>query len=121
MDREPAVAAYLRETLRRLNCDRAQVHATDALAFLHGADGPFDVVFLDPPFAAGLLPSVCQRLTEANWLAPDARVYIENAVDEGVPALPAGWNMVRAGTAGKVGYHLAAVHPPPGHRNNRTI
>ncbi|MEB0183016.1 RsmD family RNA methyltransferase, partial [Pseudomonas sp. CCC3.2] len=34
----------------------------------------FDVVFLDPPFHQGLLPTACALLEERNWLADEALV-----------------------------------------------
>jgi 16S rRNA (guanine966-N2)-methyltransferase len=67
----------------------------------------FDVVFLDPPFASGELAPASAAL-ERGWLAEDARIYIEHAGGEPLPALPARWREVRAGRAGEVGYHLFA-------------
>ena len=70
-----------------------------------GAAGPFDLVFLDPPFGAGELPATLAAL-ERDWLAPDCRIYVEHARGEPLPALPAQWQELRAGSAGEVGYHL---------------
>jgi len=67
--------------------------------------GPFDLVFLDPPFSSGELPAVLAAL-EHGWLAPGCRVYVEHARGEPLPALPAPWQELRAGSAGEVRYHL---------------
>ncbi|MBU3693429.1 MAG: 16S rRNA (guanine(966)-N(2))-methyltransferase RsmD [Rhodocyclaceae bacterium] len=87
----------------------------DALQFLlqprllHGPDPSpdadpapaFDVVFLDPPYALGLLPHCLAALPPL--LAPDARVYIEDAA----PLLaPEGWELLREDRAGRVHYGL---------------
>jgi 16S rRNA (guanine966-N2)-methyltransferase len=66
---------------------------------------PFNVVFLDPPYGSSAL-AACARRLDAGWLAPGARVYVERARREALPVLPAGWQELRSGHAGEVGYHL---------------
>lgn len=66
----------------------------------------YDLVFLDPPFAAGLLAPVARALEERDWLAPQALVYVEAAAGDRLPDWPAGWEAHRSGKAGAVGYHL---------------
>lgn len=68
--------------------------------------GPFGLVFLDPPFAAGLLPAVMRALESGGWLAPGALVYVEAPAPDRLPEWPSGWELLRSGTAGAVGYHL---------------
>ncbi len=89
----------------------AQFHLMDANAFLAGRPEPFDVVFLDPPFAAGLLTQVAARLEAGQWLAPGALIYAECPAREGLPPLPPGWTTARSGRAGEVGYHLLRRTP----------
>jgi len=55
----------------------------------------------------------CAALAAGNWLAPDARVYLERAAAGGEPSLPAGWRLLRSKRAGEVGYHLAATTDHP--------
>jgi 16S rRNA (guanine966-N2)-methyltransferase len=74
-------------------------------AMVAAAGGPFDLVFLDPPFGSGQLPTALTAL-EHGWLAPDCRIYVEHAGGEALPALPAQWQELRAGSAGEVRYHL---------------
>jgi 16S rRNA (guanine966-N2)-methyltransferase len=81
------------------------VHA-DAARFLGQTARAFDLVFLDPPFAAGLLTDICARLQAGGWLAPAARIYVERARRDPPPDLPAAWRELRAGKAGEVSYHL---------------
>ena len=85
----------------------AEFHRADALAFLdrrHTA--PFDIVFLDPPFGAGLWVAAARRLQSGGWLAPEAFVYVEAPVSASPTGLPASWQAWRDGKAGEVGYHL---------------
>jgi 16S rRNA (guanine966-N2)-methyltransferase len=88
-----------------LNATGATVQVEDAARFLRRAPRPFDVVFLDPPFASTLLQAAFEKLPQG-WLAADAYVYVECPADVPLPALPAGWTVYRSKQAGQVGYHL---------------
>jgi 16S rRNA (guanine966-N2)-methyltransferase len=88
----------------------ATVRAQDARDYLCGApEGPFDVVFLDPPFAADLLEETCRLLAMPGLLANGALVYLEQDRSHPEPELPAGWQITKNKTAGKVRYMLAKV------------
>jgi 16S rRNA (guanine966-N2)-methyltransferase len=113
VESEPVVATAIRATLERLHCDRGTVVARDAFEFLAArASVAFDVVFLDPPYAARWLEPACERLERNGWLAAAAWVYLEDAAGYGAPALPAGWTLLRSKRAGDVGYHLARRGTP---------
>ena len=107
VDREGDVAETLRTHLSRLKAGGGVVVQADALAWLAGAPSPFDIVFLDPPFDAGLLPAIA-RLLERGWLKPDALVYMEFAADQ-PPTLPPHWTLWRESAAGQVGFRLMRV------------
>ena len=105
VEAEPQIARHVQQTLDRLKSQGATVIATDAIRFLQGPPQPFDVVFLDPPYASSLLGQACAKLAEG-WLAAEAWIYIETAADHALPSLPTGWSMHRSKRAGQVGYHL---------------
>lgn len=107
VDVEPAVIRQLGETLRMLGCDRGRALRSDAGDFLESPDAPFDVIFLDPPFAMPVLAEACRRIEAGGWLAPGGFVYLESPAADGEPELPAGWTLLRSKRAGEVGYHLA--------------
>jgi len=110
LDTDPRCIAALEEHAARLQATQVRVIRADALAFLsrpRAADvPPFDIVFVDPPFAAGLWQSVAGRLESGGWLAPGAFIYIEVPLREPLPQWPEGWQPWRDGKAGEVGYHL---------------
>jgi len=54
VERDRTVAAALRESARDLGATGAEIHESDALAWLARSRETFDVVFLDPPFASDL-------------------------------------------------------------------
>lgn len=88
---------------------RGRVLAADALHWLgHTPATAFDIVFLDPPYAAGNLDELCKLLARG-WLAPAASVYLETARERALPGLPAGWQLHRESQAGDVRFALAIV------------
>jgi 16S rRNA (guanine966-N2)-methyltransferase len=102
--------AVLEESIAALDAAGARVVAIDALRYLRGDAEPFDIVFLDPPFAADLLEDLCRLLDERDWLAAGARVYLEQDHDRPLPRLPDGWTVLKQKTAGKVRYTLATAN-----------
>lgn len=107
-DRRAAVA--IEALVREWQESDATVTCSDALTWLASvrATAPFDVVFLDPPYDAGLLSTAATALTNAGLLAPEARIYVEVRAREPLPRLPDAWQSIRDGRAGEVGYHLFA-------------
>jgi 16S rRNA (guanine966-N2)-methyltransferase len=70
---------------------RTRIHRRDAtdLGQRPGADGPpFDVAFLDPPYAKGLGPPALAQLADGGWLAEGALVVFERGADEPAPPTP---------------------------------
>ncbi|MCH8070999.1 MAG: 16S rRNA (guanine(966)-N(2))-methyltransferase RsmD [Proteobacteria bacterium] len=102
-------AALLKESADRLGANGARIHKADAIGYLRGDHKPFDIVFLDPPFAADLLGDLCRLLDEGSWLAEGARIYLEQARERPWPRLPDGWTIINDKTAGQVRYALVAV------------
>lgn len=108
IERDPALCASLRQVVSRLDADdTVRVDCADAIAWLARApDRQFEVVFVDPPFAADLWTRVGAALLP--WLAPHAWVYVESARDA-VPVMPATWLPHRHGDTRDVGYTLYRV------------
>jgi 16S rRNA (guanine966-N2)-methyltransferase len=114
VEKAAAPARELKQTLALWGGEpaaAAQVHVAEALNYLTGRPEVFDVVFLDPPFAAGLLGSVAAALEAGHWLAPAAQIYAEGPARESLPALPERWCLTKSGRAGEVGYHLLRRTP----------
>ncbi len=107
VERDPRVLSALRATAERFGEPRPQIVAADAFGYLNGPPEPFDLVFLDPPFAAGSLPELCTLLEVRGWLAPRAFVYLESAANDAVASWPAAWEAVREMRAGEVRAVLA--------------
>ncbi|MEO7050863.1 MAG: 16S rRNA (guanine(966)-N(2))-methyltransferase RsmD [Rhodanobacter sp.] len=104
VERDARAAQALRENLQRLNVE-AQVSTLEAATFLRGTAQAFDLVFLDPPFAAQLWVELASQLEAGGWLAANALIYVESS-RVGVAGLPANWVTHREGRAGEVGFAL---------------
>ncbi|NNF41133.1 MAG: 16S rRNA (guanine(966)-N(2))-methyltransferase RsmD [Woeseiaceae bacterium] len=97
----------LRANIAALGAEGAVVMQADAGNFLGSEHaGPFDIVFLDPPFAAGGVAEWCRLLDDRSALARDALVYIEQDRAHSEPELPASWRVLKNKTAGNVRYML---------------
>ena len=64
--------------------------ATDLGVKPAGLGAPFDLVFMDPPYAQGLVSLALEQLTAGQWLTPNALVVAETGSDETAPAA-SGW------------------------------
>jgi 16S rRNA (guanine966-N2)-methyltransferase len=106
VERDAIAARELRKHIEAWGATNAHVQQQDALRFLSGTAESFDIVFLDPPFAANVLESTAQRLEVDGWLAPNALIYVELPAREGLPTVPTSWRAHRTKAAGEVGYHL---------------
>ncbi len=106
VERSHTAVSTLRKNIDLLDATGAVVHDGDASAYLEAGNGPFDVVFLDPPFADENLSELWRLLDERDVLAPGARVYLEQARSAADPELPAGWQVTKDKAAGNVRYML---------------
>jgi len=105
IDSDPGVITRLEESRARLAAERAEILRYDALAWLAAAPvSPYDIVFVDPPFAAGLADEALTLLARG-WVAVDGVVYVEAPV---APTLPAGWTILRQGRTRQVVFSLVA-------------
>lgn len=109
VDRESSLLEAIRSHLRSLDAEGASCVCEKAEKFLRRTGRPFDLVFLDPPFGTAAWRDLCAALADGGWLAPGARVYLEEAADAPSPDLPEGWRILRSAKAGNVRYHLVSA------------
>jgi len=110
VEKSAVAANVLRANAQVLNALTADVRQANALVFLEAKPGKkFDIVFLDPPFAADMLSDLCRLLDEASMLVSGALVYLEEDRSRPETDLPSGWRILKSKTAGNVRYSLAQV------------
>jgi 16S rRNA G966 N2-methylase RsmD len=101
VEQDRAVLAALERIRTQFGAQQVELVAGDAFGYLGRAKGPFDVVFVDPPFRQNALPAALEQLPA--HLSPGARVYVEAPQ----PMEAAGaWRELRRGRAGQVSYQL---------------
>jgi len=73
--------ALQRENIETLNLTGAtriwRRDATDLGAIGPSAGGPFNLVFLDPPYRKGMIPKALKSLKDGGWLQPRALLLAE--------------------------------------------
>jgi 16S rRNA (guanine966-N2)-methyltransferase len=107
IDVSPAALAGVRRSLETLRAEGAELVAADGLVWIGGAhERRYDIVFVDPPFGAGIAQRCLMLLAASGLLAAGARVYVECGAGEPAPELPAGWTLYREKSAGQVAYRL---------------
>lgn len=94
VERDRLALKALHDNKAMLGADQVDIVAGDGTRYLAGDRGRFDIVFLDPPFDAGLLPQILREA--ATHLAPSGRIYVEFGSR---PDL-SGWRVLKEGRAG---------------------
>ncbi len=110
IERDAKACRSLVENARMLQAGNAEIHQTSAWDWLRQTRQPpasIDIVFLDPPFAGGLLPRACETLEHSGLLAAGARVYLESETKLDPRRLPGNWRIGKSASAGEVHYFLA--------------
>lgn len=109
VETDPATAKVLGENLSRLKVS-ATVETMPAPAVLNRLPEAFDLVFVDPPFAAGLWTSTLAALETSGKLSPSAWIHVEAPVGTDY-AVPLTWLLWREGRFGAVGIRLYRRRP----------
>jgi len=107
VESERDVVGALQESAKLLSASPVQICQQDAASYLAAGSGPFDVVFLDPPFGSpALLMQSISGLSAPGWLAAGAWIYIETPSNVAETALPVNWVPEKQKKAGQVAYSL---------------
>jgi 16S rRNA (guanine966-N2)-methyltransferase len=123
VERDPGALEVIADNLVRTRLgDRARVHRGDVVSFvgsLPAPEGPFDVVFCDPPFATEdeFVRGVLDALERRGWIAEDGFVTVRraapplaDAVDGPRAVLPEGWGIRWRRTFGDTLVLVAVPH-----------
>lgn len=111
VESDKGVAKALKANILTLGAnDSASVLEQSAMGFLAGsAKTKFNLVFLDPPFQAGLLAPAIKLLHTNNWLGEGAMVYIERSANDPALVIPSKWQIYRERTMGQSHFCLYTV------------
>lgn len=106
LERHAAQARRLRESAERLHAGNVRIEQVDAMAYMARADsGRFELVFLDPPFDAGLDETALAAAVRL--IASDGLIYLESDRPVDLAAAAAlGMQVFRQARAGRVWFQL---------------
>ena len=107
VDRRADAVKLIRENLRLTELeDRARVVAGDSMEYLKSIREPFDIIFLDPPYAAGLLEPAIAHIAKFDILAPHGIIAAEHPAARVLPALAPPYRLHRTYRYGKIALTL---------------
>ena len=104
-DNDTDGVARLRALLAEWHEAHARVQAGDVF-LLSPSAARYDLIFLDPPFAAGLHAQAVAHFVNDRWLKEQGKVYLEMPFPHEDLHVPPGWVWHRQGRAGRVFFGL---------------
>lgn len=108
VDKERPIAASLKQQCERFGSDNTTVIAQDVLSYLPKVQEGFDVVFIDPPYAAAeLREQVLDLLIDLGLLNPSALIYLEWPLDQQMTLKHPNLSWLKQKKAGNLCYALA--------------
>ena len=112
VDARREAAALIRENLKATRLEeRGKVVEGDSLSFLLTCRQKYDLIFLDPPYEAGLLEPALAHIARFDILAPHGIIVAEHPAGRTTPALAPPYRVHRTYRYGKIAltvYHRDA-------------
>ncbi len=93
VESSPRSLVALRKNIQRLDADAVRIakgRVEDTLGRLAKDGETFDLIFMDPPYAKGLVEAVVTRLADGALLRPGARIVAEHETGATTPEAPGG-------------------------------
>ena len=104
VDRRADAVKLIRENLKVTELSgRARVVAGDSMEFLSALREKFDIIFLDPPYEAGLLEPALAHIARFDVLSPHGIIAAESPANRQLPALAPPYSIYRTYRYGKIG------------------
>ena len=103
VDRRTDAVKLIRDNLALTKLtDGAQVICSDSMGYLSTLREPFDLIFLDPPYAEDLLERAIAHIARFDILAPDGIMIAESPVEKELPVLVPPYRVAREYRYGKI-------------------
>jgi 16S rRNA (guanine966-N2)-methyltransferase len=96
----------MRDNAKKLQITLAHFSHASVPALSLDVEEPFDIVFIDPPYAKDLVNPSIQWLHHHHYLKDNALIYVEKSREDPELILPTHWEIIRNKTAGQVNYLL---------------
>lgn len=96
-------AALIRENLKLTGLEgRGQVVCGDAASFLAPTGGKFDLIFMDPPYAANLWKNALQAIYQFDILSNHGIIICESPAQQDMPPMEAPYFLHRVYRYGRI-------------------
>ncbi len=82
--------------------DSAETVLCDSIAYIRNTTKTFDIIFIDPPYKAGLYQEVLSSILEKKLLNPGGKIVVESAIDDSPTVSEGIFSEVREKKYGKV-------------------
>ena len=103
VDASPAAMKIIRDNVAACRLtDRARFHQKDFTAALAGAEGKYDLIFLDPPYGTGALERALELIADIDIVSGNGIIVCESPEEQILPELPAPYVMGRSYRYGKI-------------------
>ena len=102
VERRKDALQAIRENLEACGfSDRARVVNGDAMSYLKSGE-KFDLIFLDPPYASGLLQQALEEIARFDICRSHGIIVAESAADQALPPLSGPYSIYREYRYGKI-------------------
>ena len=109
IDANPVVCDFLKRNSEKLEAKGAHIAQANLLEWLkQKTQTPFDIIFLDPPFADDLLNRCLDLLVNAGAVQSGTLIYLESPVSHS-PLIPDDWSLLREKHTSTLSYRLVEV------------
>ena len=103
VDLRKEAAAVIKENVKTCGFEaRGKVVQGDSIAFLTGCREKFDLVFLDPPYASGLLERALEVIAKIDIMSENGIIVCESGAEQVLPELSAPYEKGREYRYGKI-------------------
>lgn len=109
VEQHPGAVKFLKQNINHLQSENISVEQMSAQDFLQSAKKPFDIVFLDPPFADKILLEVCLLLENGGLVKKNTMIYIEQNKSSMFSEVPKNWRLFKEKIVANVSSHLFVV------------
>ena len=106
VDTNSSAVRQIRQMLDEFDTQAGQVIQGNAMTVNYAGQGPFELVFVDPPFGSLDLSILCTLIEESGCLADPARIYLETQRRNASFEVPNGWSLKRERKSGQVWFGL---------------
>ena len=107
IEQQTLAARAIEQHLKLLSAnDQSRVITDDALKFKGGKEGPYDIVFVDPPFSQELSDLALQHLQEKFLLTKSTVIYLEIDRSQALPTTITAFEILKDKTTGNIRFLL---------------